>query len=198
MKRFFLLFITFIVASSTQAQFVSKNDQYINGLLGIVNFVRPSGFKTIIPPIQFQYERAVSDEITVGGYFGFATARFEDKGVYPSPNPPYIVENHEYRWNSTQISLGFKGAYHFGKLLGAVNAFDPYAGFLLGYNWVSENRKQIEGSVDLEPSLSPNPSSNGLFGVFVGARYKVSDKLSLMGELGYSTALFQLGVSSKL
>jgi hypothetical protein len=170
----------------------------LNAGVGIGNLVRPAGFSTKIPPIVFQYEKCVTEEITIGGYLGFATSDFVDEGVYTSTVSPYVTESHKYQWSSTQIMFGLKGTYHFGYYLNLPDGMDFYGGLMLGYTVVTEKMEQLEGSVNLNPYLDPEISNSLLFGIFAGVRYELSDQISAFGELGYSTSILQLGMSYNL
>ena len=201
MKKLFsytLSSLLILVSSYVTAQSLSKEDNLINLSFGVGNLVRPQGFTTLLPPTVFQYERAITEQITIGGYLGYAASTFEDEGFYTVPYSPYNSEYQKYVWNSKNILFGIKGAYHFGELLNTTKRLDPYSGISLGYNAITTSLRQKVGSSDLQPKLSPNPSSRFMFGFFIGARYYVNEKVALFGELGYSTAVLQLGISLKV
>ena len=88
--------------------------------------------------------------------------------------------------------------YHVGSLIGLSDKFDPYAGLILANNWMTVKEEQLRGNVDLNPTLDPYPEGSGTLGVFIGMRYFLNDKMALMGELGHSTSLLKLGISTKL
>jgi len=198
MRKFLVIVVVFFVGLSLMAQELSDGDKFLNVGVGIGNLVRPSGFKTNIPPIVFQYEQVVKEEFTVGGYFGFAKASFIDEGTFTLPYSPYSTELHEYKWKSTQIMIGLKGTYHFGSYLNLPEGMDAYGGVMLGYTVVTEKLEQLQGSVSLNPYLDPALKNRVLFGVLVGVRYSLSDSMAAFGELGYSTSILQLGLSYNL
>lgn len=201
MKTLFSYSITiFIVLFSTfaNAQSVTTGDNLVSISFGAGNFIRPQGFTTVLPPTIFHYERAVTNQITIGGYLGYSVSTFEDEGIFTIPYSPYKTEFQRYTWNSKNIVFGLKGAYHLGDLLNTSKRLDPYAALSLGYNANTTVRKQKEGSVDLEPKLSPDPSGRFMLGIYVGARYYFNEKIAVFGEFGYSTALLQLGFTYKI
>ncbi len=183
---------------SSQAQSLSKGDNLINISIGLGDRVRPQGFKTVLSPLVFQFEHALADQITVGAYLGFGRSFYENEGNFAIPQYPYNTEFQKYRWNATNVLVGIKGAYHFGELLNTTKKLDPYVGLTLGYNFIAVKIKQIEGNVNLNPYLEPDPKTKAMAGIFVGARYYLNEQLALFGELGLSTAVLQVGLSFKL
>jgi len=181
-----------------KAQSLTEGDNLVNISFGVGNLSRPQGFTTVLPPTVFQFEHALTDQITLGAYLGYSMAFFEDDGIETIPYHPYYSEYQQYRWFTKHLLFGAKATYHFGEILNTSKKLDPYAGISLGYNVASTKRTQLNGSVDLEPVLSPEPSSKVLFGIYAGARYYMNDKIALFGELGYSTAVLQLGVTYKI
>ena len=198
LKTYILSFGLLFFGMLTNAQSLTEGDNLINISLGMGNLTRPKGFTTVLPPTVFQFEHALSDLITLGGYLGYSVSSFENEGMHTIPVYPYFYEYQKYRWNARNILFGGKATYHFGEALNTSKKLDPYFGVCLGYNAISVNRKQLEGTFDLEPILSPEPESRIMFDVFVGARYYMNEKIGLFGELGYSTAVLQLGITYKI
>jgi hypothetical protein len=197
-KSYFIASILLFTGTITSAQSLTEGDNLINISFGLGNLVRPQGFTTVIPPTVFQYERALSSKITFGGYLGYSASYFEDEGTFTSIYSPYPTEYQQYRWNAKNILFGIKGTYHLGEELNTSKKLDPYVGLSLGYNATTVVLKQLEGTFNQEPVLSPAPTSHVMVGIFIGVRYYVNEKVSFFGEFGYSTAVLQLGISFKV
>ena len=197
-KSFILTSSLLFFGNIINAQSLTEGDNLVNISFGAGNLVRPQGFTTVLPPTVFQFEHALSDLITVGGYLGYSLSYFEDDGIYMIPLSPYHSEYQKYRWNSKNILFGAKATYHFGEMLNTSKKLDPYAGLSLGYNATTVKRKQLDGSYDLQPVLSPSPKSRVMLGIYAGARYYMNEQIALFGEFGYSTAVLQLGITYKL
>ncbi len=198
LKNTLLTYILFLTGNIVIAQNLSKGDHLINASIGLSNLVRPQGFETTLPPLVFQFEYALTNRITVGTYLGISRSLFEDQGYFSLYKYPYNIEHQTYHWTATNILAGIKGAYHFGELLKTTEKLDLYIGATFGYNIVAVKIKQTEGSINLNPYLTPEPKTKAMGGVFFGTRYYLTKKIALMGEIGYSTAIFQVGISYKL
>lgn len=201
MKSFKLNLATVILifcCNLTQAQSLEQGDNLVNLDFGIGNLTRPSGFTTSIPPTIFQYEHAITNEITIGGYLGYSLAKFEDEGVNTIPVAPLFSEYQLYKWHSKHILFGAKATYHFGELLNTSKRLDPYGGVILGYNATTSRSTLVEGTYDLNPQLDPEVSGKVMVGIYIGGRYYFNEKIAAFGELGYQAAVLQLGITYKI
>jgi hypothetical protein len=197
-KTYILVLSLIFTGLRLNAQSLTEGDNLVNISFGAGNLVRPQGFTTVIPPSVFQFEHAVTDLITIGGYLGYSVSYFEDENYYTHVTYPYFTEYHKYRWNAKNILFGAKATYHFGEMLNTTKKFDPYAGISIGYNTSIVTLKQLDGVYNTEPRLSPEPKGKFMLAVFAGARYYINEKIALFGEFGYSTAVLQLGITYKI
>ncbi|MDP4209336.1 MAG: hypothetical protein Q8928_11045 [Bacteroidota bacterium] len=140
------------------------------------------GYTTSVPPLAASYEVGIVDNIFekgtigVGGYFGFASAK-------------YNVGYSDWAWKYTNIVIGPRGTLHYP----LVEKLDTYAGLMIGYNIVNASWTG-SGSSNLYSA-----SGSGLITAgFLGARYYFSDKFAGLAELGWGVAYFNLGVAFKL
>ncbi|MEQ3675861.1 MAG: outer membrane beta-barrel protein [Dokdonia sp.] len=149
---------------------IEKGDSMITLALGVSpTFYSGNGFEASLPPIEAAYEYAISDNITVGGFAGIATAEFRSAG---------------FGYDYTYILAGGLGNYHF------VNSetFDVYVGAKLGY--VNVSSKEVGAAFGI------NAESSGiLFGGQLGARYWITETIAINAEAGYGVAALRLGVS---
>lgn len=171
MKKVLTLIIVAIIGFgfNTQAQYEKGQ---IDANVGIGLLATFGAGKAQIPPISLALDFGITDNISLGGYFGYSTFKEE-------------IMN--YSWNYTYMIIGARGAYHFD----LVDNMDTYAGLLLAYNLASV---KLEGGSGL-----PEPEVGGIaYSGFLGARYHFTEKLGVFGELGYGISVLNLGLTMKL
>jgi hypothetical protein len=175
MKQLFtIVIISLIAISSVFAQPYVKGSKVINAGLGfgMAGIYGDSG----MPPISIGFQYGLEDKISIGGIVGFSTS------TYGWTN---------YEWSYTYISIGARGEYHF---MENSDKLDAYAGLTLGYNVVSVSEPDGYQSYWGYES----ESSYLLAGVHVGARYALSEKIGIFGELGYGIGYLTVGVDFHL
>ena|ERR1035437_856302 len=126
-----------------------------------------------LPPISASYEKAVTENISVGAIVGYSSSKYNYFGT------------DEFKY--TYILIGARGNYHFA----TTEKFDPYVGATLGYNVVSVSA----------PSSGSNYIAKGsalLFGAQLGANYYFSPKFGAFAELGYGIGILTIGLTAKL
>jgi hypothetical protein len=163
---------------SSQAQVFNKGDKALNIGIGLGSVYGLSGFNSSVPPLSASFEVGVSDKVGigrfgVGGIFGYSSFKY---------NSGFSTSN----FSSSHILIGGRGLYHFDL---DVEKLDLYGGIMIGYNIVS---------------YSDSFGTSGLFsgsgvvgGIFGGARYMFSEKFGAFGELGYSIAWLNIGITAK-
>lgn len=187
MKKFVVMVMaTMVIASNLFAQdpMFEKGDKVVNVGVGLLSALYTGSYYTSkMPPISISYEQGIIDNVLdvasigVGGYIGFASAKWET-----------TYSTGSYGWKYTNFIIGARGSFHYP----LVDNLDTYAGILLGYNVVSA--KEI-GNVPLGFNAS---SSAAIFSGYVGGRYYFTDKIGAMAELGTGIAYFNIGVAVKL
>lgn len=195
MKRIAIILLLTANAFGGFSQVVSQGEGFLNVAFGAGNFIRPSGFTTKVVPIMVQYEKMLSSEFSFGGFLGYSSSEFRDARWLTNAYWPYRTAFYEYKWTTNHVFLGIKGAYHFHKYMNLPDNLDLYVGASLGYNITALKVEQLRGEADLHPILDPEPSSKAMLGIFIGARYFLTDNLAVLGEFGYSSALLNLGLS---
>lgn len=175
MKKVLLSLAILIIAFSANAQKESglsfdKSTSYLHAGIGF-----GGGFYSgtiTLPPVSVSYEKAVTENISVGAIVGYSSSRYNYLGT------------DEFKY--TYILIGARGNYHFA----TSEKFDPYAGLTLGYNIVSVS----------VPSGSQNYTAKGsalLAGGQLGANYYFSPKLGAFAEIGYGIGIFTIGLTAK-
>lgn len=192
--------VALCVSFTANAQ-LQENQKLINFSLGLGSYYTSgSGFKTTLPPIQASYEVMIKEKLSVGGFIGVSGSKFEqsitDSGITLTSTTKYKFFN-----------LGGMVNYHF------VNdeVWNVYVGGRLGYvsnSFKSEYTSNLTNSSEYDDEIKEYFNQNGrkadikssgvLFGVNLGARYHVSEKLAIHSELGYGISVFEIGVTYKL
>lgn len=127
------------------------------------------GFGT---PIGLSFEHGFSDKISGGAYVAYA-----------SETTPTGFGDFKY----TYILTAARASYHFDF---GVEKLDPYLGVILGYNIASA--KWTGGGT------MPASSAGGvIYGGHAGARYYLSEKIAVFGEVGYGIGTLNAGVAFK-
>ncbi|MCX6261907.1 MAG: hypothetical protein NTY95_13945 [Bacteroidia bacterium] len=182
MKRLLLLFVVVCFAfaqSVAQEPTFIKGDKVLNLGIGVgTNIYSGSYNRIIIPPFSASLEIGVEDElidkgaIGVGPYLGFTSYKWD----YNDHTATYI-----------NTILGARGNFHYP----LVEKLDTYAGFLLGYNFVSRTET-------VNPIEDHDYSSSHLaWALFIGARYYFKENIAVMAELGYGVAILNVGLALK-
>lgn len=180
MKKLLLFFsaITISIAGFSQSPAFEKSDLVFNAGIGFGSSIYSGiGYSTTLPGISLSGEYGIVDDIWtdrlnlgVGGYIGYSGSK------WGSVKTNYIV-------------FGARGAFHYT----FVDDLDVYAGALLGYRIVSDNR------VDTGSYLLYSPYRNRvMFSPYVGVRYYFTEKFGVMGELGGGITYVNVGVTLKL
>jgi hypothetical protein len=124
-------------------------------------------------PIQVSYEKAITDNIGVGGLVGFATKSTDLVG---------------YKYRYTYLLFGARANYHYQ----FIEKLDTYAGLTLGYN---------VASFKITPSY-PGSTATAGGGIFlagqIGGRYYFTENLAASLELGYGIGYANIGIAYKL
>jgi hypothetical protein len=162
-----------VLALFLVATIFAANAQYENGSSYLNVGVGLGGGLGL--PIGVSYEKGITDNISVGGYAGYASSS-QDYGFGIKSSLTYII-------------VGARGSYHFTNL--GIDKLDPYVGALLGYNIASS---KVTGA----PVGWTQPSVGGLaWGGHAGARYAFTDKFGGFAEVGYGIAYLTVGLSVK-
>jgi opacity protein-like surface antigen len=190
MKKLIFIFAmvawAFLSTDRAYAQSYAKGQTDVHLGIGLLGTFYGSGVNTILPPVNVAFETGVADNIGVGGFLGYSTARYKYTGIGPN-----------YRWNYNYILLGARGAYHLRELLELDEKWDPYGGIMLGYYLANATFKSEDPNINEDLYDSPVSSSIG-WSLFAGTRYKLTEKLGIYGELGYGFAVINVGLHIKV
>ncbi|HXP48897.1 MAG TPA: hypothetical protein VN922_03025 [Bacteroidia bacterium] len=97
--------------------------------------------------------------------------------------------------------LGFRSAYHLN--VPDAPRFDPYAGLMLGYYFLNHtfstnNPDYMHPGNPGYVYYSASYPNYAALGLFVGARYYLSNAVGVWGELGYGYTTLAIGVNFKI
>ena len=181
MKRIALLLIAMLTlgfAAQAQSTF-SKGTTPANLGLGIGGTLISGDYNVILPPLSLGIDHSVvsglfdgNGSIGVGGYIGAEVYRYKgyDKSV----------------WSQTLI--GPRGSLHYQ----FVDKLDTYFSLMLGVDIISWNYNMKMADI----AIKDKDTSVGFgWGAHFGARYYLSDRWAIMGELGYGLTFLTLGAT---
>jgi hypothetical protein len=174
-KNLLLISLAILINASAFGQYFKEKDQVLNLGIGVGSAMYATGASTSFPPLSASFEYGVKEGvgpgvIGVGGLLGHTSANYSGWG---------------FNWKINYTVLGVRGVYH---LVDIADKLDPYGGVMLGYKIVSTSGNYGGATV---------AGSEATMGIFVGARYYLTDKFAVMGELGYGFAILNLGVAIK-
>lgn len=186
MKKIILL--TTIILSSfatINAQQLSEGNSMINLGIGLGSyFTSGTGYNTTIPPVEGAYEYMITENISVGGFAGAYGAKYET--------------NYDIAYNfSSKFSYFYGGAignFHFVN----TDKFNAYGGVKLGYVNASTSTDSNDDYLDELLETLDYTDSGVIYGVQLGGRYFVSEKLAINAELGYGISTVKIGVTFKI
>ena len=174
------------------AQAFSSTTKEFNAGLGFGNsyfgYTYASGANySQIPTIFLSYDQGTNIEIGpgtigVGGFFGYSSAKAS-----------YAFDTYEWSYSWKNTVVGGRGTYHYPV---ANDKLDLYGGVSVGL-WMQSYTYR-----DTDPSFNGlydqnERYTNLYYSGCVGARYLLTDKIGLFGELGWDIALLKLGATIK-
>ena len=183
-KQIAIIFLAMFSLPLLQAQgsMFNLGDKVINLGIGLGSTLYSGTYYSRgVPPISISFEQGVKDEVLekgvigVGGYVGYSSYKYD-----------YLEWGYKY----SNIIIGARGNFHYP----LIDKLDTYLGILLGYRILTANEfGSAPGGWDYSAS-----SGGVAFAGYIGGRYYVSDKFSVLAELGYGIAYLTLGVGLKL
>lgn len=169
-KMSLIIIVLFTMNSIAFSQVYNHNNILANVGIGFGSTLTGDG---LIPPISLSAEMGYNENISVGGYFAYAST--EEK-----------FSSFTYSYN--HLILGARGSYHFYN----EDNLNAYGGLMLGYNIVSSS---IEGDSDIGSSAD---AGGFTYSFYLGSRYMFSDSIGAFAELGYGISYVNLGLTLKM
>jgi hypothetical protein len=165
------------VNTSLDAQKFEKGNIDANLMFGGITFWS-GGYRMQLPLISISGDYGLKDDwgpgvFGVGAYFGIAT--FKD---------PYRGVENKY----TDIIFAPRATYHYQ----FIKKLDTYGGISIGLRLIRSNEYDY-----IHNSWGKNTTPSGLGSIFVGAKYYFTNNFAALGEIGFGTALLNIGVSWK-
>lgn len=188
MKKINLLLIAFLLINTYYAssQTFNKGNGVLNLTIGFGNGLNYGYTPTSSSPaFAASYEVGVADNIIdkgsigVGGYFGYASSKYE-----------YNSGGYSWGYKYSNIVIGPRGSFHYP----FVDKLDTYAGLMIAYNIVTSKETGNFPSVGTYTGSNSDVITAG----FIGARYYFNEKVAGVAELGWGVAYFNIGVAFKL
>lgn len=174
-----LVFMCFAQLSQAQDKAFDKGALDINAGIGLLPTFYGSYATSKGLPLNLAVDYGVHQNISVGGYLGYASAKYQYSNFWS--------------WKYTYTIIGIRGAYHF-----AIKdpKIDLYAGLMLGYN-IARYKDTSTGNT-FGTSNSYAAGGGVTYSAFGGARYRFTPKFGAFAELGYGISLVQLGLNFKV
>lgn len=163
-----------VLVSSASAQTIKKGEMVGQAGLGFgfAGVYGDAGF----PPISVGLQYGLEEKISIGGIVGFTTSSEEWSWG---------------KWSYSYVIVGARGEYHF---LENSEKMDAYGGLTLGYAIVSSSWEDKTGYAnDWWGGKASASSSYAVYGFHVGAKYYLTPKFGLFGELGYGIGYITVG-----
>jgi len=168
----FLALFGFSSGAFAQEEVINQGNMIINAGIGAGNWITDNkGYSVTLFPIVGSFEYGLLDlfdsrgAIGIGGYASYTF--FGSKSI--------IAANS----NVSDLILGPRAMFHYEFL----ENLDTYAGVMLGYDIKSYTHPDIN-----------LPGSQFYPGIFVGARYYITNNFGFWAEAGRNTAPIEVGV----
>jgi hypothetical protein len=197
MKKLHLLFAvlcTILFSLSVSGQSFKKGQLDLNLDLGLGNNLAGPGL-TLIPPISASLEYGITDDISLGGYLGFAGSVSKYNGSEWCNHGNGVNYNYTDSYTWTYILIGVRGAYHFGRFI-KIDKLDVYAGLMLGNDFAHESYSTTSPCSD-HIRYNDVPYGGFFWSLYGGARYRFTNRFGVFGELGYGVSYLNIGVNFK-
>lgn len=185
---FFALALVAVAACAQNSQFHKGQTDLQLGVGFITSLYSPSGADVKLQqrPLSLMGEYAVTNEVSIGGYFANAKNAMYSN-YYSLYSNGQIIEEYGKIGSINHILVGARGLYHFDLL----PALDSYGGVLLAYD-------KMKLSDMIEGATITTDDDDVVYGFFVGARARIQGRLGAFLEVGWNVAAINLGINLKL
>ncbi len=162
--------------------------------LGVYNYGYGGAWNTVTPmiPLTANLEVAALDFIGIGGYFGFATQKYEYEYSDWDKKKGSHIDTYEHRY--TYTSFGAKGQFHVIPFLDHLDVdhgmdgtqYDLYIAHYLGVRLTSSKWVDDDVDDDVKDDVDRDTDASFVFmNPTVGGRYMFSDFFGVYAEVGY-------------
>jgi hypothetical protein len=167
-KVFFTLVLFCAMTSGVRAQDVFNKGDIVFSAGLGIGSPLGDGWKMSVPPVTIAGEYGIVGDLING------RASIGVGAVIDFSRESYLG------FSATNFLLGARGAFHYQ----FIPKLDTYAGLVIGYDAVTTDYTATYSGL--------------VWGLYLGARYYLSERFALMGEFGTSIAWVTLGVAFKL
>jgi len=148
------------------------------------------------PPINLALDFGASDNVNLGAFFAYSRTKYNFNGNDLHQGNLY---QYSYSYKYSFYTIGLRGAYHFGDLIGEEN-LDVYVGGMIGnsfvkYSYTYDDPYQTRGDIH---SSSSTRGRGFVWGLYGGARYFLTKKVGVYGEFGWGLSYANIGLTLKL
>lgn len=151
--------------------------------LGVgLGYVGAGRYNSFTPPLNLAVDFGITDNISVGGFVGFARARWDFIG-YDSHQGNVYTYSYSYKY--TYIMVGVRGAYHFGDIIG-IDKLDVYGGGVAGNSFSTYSYSYTDPYQTRTDFYGKSSNYGGgiIVGAMAGGRWFFTEKFGVYAELG--------------
>lgn len=181
-KVFLLVILVQVGLYDLRAQSFSMGDDIIGPTVGIGGQYTTHTIQT--PVVGIAYEHGVTPlgagMLGIGGYVGFKNLLYRS-----------LVHVGEAEWKYTYLIMGVRGAWHWNQWHGN-DRLDTYSGVMIHYNKV---KASYSGPELASPGFTAKSGVEAT--LFVGGRYRLGQHWGVQAELGFGSAVLNLGAAYK-
>jgi len=180
----FLLFAlhSFVADHDGCAQNFSKGDDVIGPIIGIGGQYTTYTIQT--PVVGIAYEHGVTQlgagVLGLGAYVGYKNLLYRS-----------LIYVGEAEWNYSYLIVGVRGAWHWNQWHNK-GRLDTYGGLMVHYNSVTAT---YTGPVLAAPGFTAKSGVDAT--LYAGGRYRLGAHWGIQGELGFGSAILNLGAAYK-
>lgn len=182
------------------AQSFKKSQLDLNLGIGLGSTFYGAGTWKHFAPVSASLGYGVTDQISLGGYLGYAAASWRWAGSDYCNNGNGVgggYYTYEDIWRWRYYMIGVRGAYHFAEFI-PEEKIDLYLGLLLGANIASGSFTSTAPSWCERPSYTIRSGGGFLFAGYAGCRYRFTETVGAFAELGYGVSWLTIGVNFRL
>jgi hypothetical protein len=153
---------------------------------------------SVRPPLSLSVEKAVTDNLSVGGYLAFVRSVYEHSDYYPYYDPGKNTWTTNYYHDKVAVTygvFGIRGAFHLAEYIQVEN-LDLYAGSMLGYAYATFKYTTDNSLGRVNPYVGIH-YGGFVASFFIGGRYRFTERIGAFCELGYGLTYSNLGLNLK-
>lgn len=168
-----------------QAFFTEQGQVYILPALGLMPTYWADKAETDMPPIQVGIRWMTTKNFSLGAYAGYSRSWSGERQV---------CGNIRASWFNRSYFIGIEKGFHYTE---APN-WDLYGSMSLLFQFIEVEPGNPEAEKAIADGCFRAPKDKMTMTAHIGARYALSSRYSVFGELGYGVSLLKVGVGYRV